>query len=61
MKSFKDLRICILAPFTPSKGGMTTIAEMQSNYLQKEGAMVYCIKTKTKTPYLIIGCFTNYY
>lgn len=39
-----------MAPFIPSIGGMTTVAEMQSNYLKKEGAIVFHIKTKTKTP-----------
>lgn len=53
MKEYNDLRICILAPFIPSIGGMTTIAEMQSNHLEKEGVAVFRVKTKTKTPFKI--------
>ncbi len=53
MRLFRDLRICIVAPFISSIGGMTTIAEMQSDNLIKEGATVFRVKTKTKTPFKI--------
>ena len=58
LKTSKNLRICITAPFVPFTGGMSTQAEMLSKHLEDEGFIIHRIRTKTATP-LKLKAFWN--